>query len=175
MKEYAGSVSLKGAESPERLLDETSLFLHRVESSLPQEQQRMIRMVHDRDSILEGKKVLVVDDDVRNVFALSHALKAQRMKVIRAENGRQALELLEANPDVDAVLMDIMMPVMDGYEAITKIREQKKNWKLPILALTATAMNGDRVKCIEVGDNDYRAKPIDIEKVPSMLRVWLYM
>ena len=139
LKEYTGSVILKGAESPERLLDETSLFLHRVEASLPQDQQRMIRMVHDRDSILEGRKVLVADDDVRNVFALSHALKAQRMTVVRAENGQQALELLEDNPDVDVVLMDIMMPVMDGYEATRKIREQKKHWKLPILALTAKA------------------------------------
>ncbi len=124
---------------------------------------------------MEGKKVLVVDDDVRNVFALSHALKAQRMTVVRAENGRQALELLEANPDIDVVLMDIMMPVMDGYEAIGKIREQKKHWKLPILALTAKAMKGDREKCIDAGANDYLAKPIDIEKVLSMLRVWLYM
>ena len=175
LREYAGSVIIKGAQSPERLLDETSLFLHRVETSLPLEQQRMIRMAHDKESILQGKNILVVDDDMRNVFALSHALKSKGMTVLRAENGQKALELLEANQDIDIVLVDIMMPVMDGYETIKRIRAQEKYWKLPILALTAKAMKGDREKCIEAGANDYLAKPIDIEKVLSMLRVWLYM
>ena len=175
LREYAGSVIVKGAQSPERLLDETSLFLHRVETSLPLEQQRMIRMAHEKESILHGKNILVVDDDMRNVFALSHALKSKGMNVLRAENGKKALELLEANPDIDIVLMDIMMPEMDGYETMKRIRAQEKYWKLPILALTAKAMKGDREKCIEAGANDYLAKPIDIDKVFSMLRVWLYM
>ncbi len=172
---YSGNIILKDAKSPERLLDETSLFLHRIEASLPPKQQRMIRMAHEKETILYGKKVLVVDDDMRNIFALSHALKSHDMTVVRAENGQKALEMLEDNPDTDVVLMDIMMPVMDGYEAMQKIREQKIHWKLPILALTANAMVGDRQKCIDAGANDYLAKPIDVDKVLSMLRVWLYV
>ena len=175
LKEYTGSVIVKGVGSPERLLDETSLFLHRVEKTLPREQQRMIRLIHDKDSVLSTKKVLVVDDDMRNVFALSHALKAKGMTVITAENGQKALDALDAEQDVDVVLMDIMMPVMDGYETIQKIREDKRFWKLPILALTAKAMSGDKEKCIAAGANDYLTKPVDIEKVLSMLRVWLYL
>lgn len=175
LRQYSGSIILKGAESTERLLDETSLFLHRIETSLPQEQQRMIRMAHEKETVLQGKKVLIVDDDMRNIFALSHALKAKEMTVIRAENGQKALDMLEAHPDTDIVLMDIMMPVMDGYEAIRQIRAQEKYWKLPILALTAKAMKEDRKKCIEAGANDYLAKPIDLEKILSMLRVWLYI
>jgi CheY-like chemotaxis protein len=175
LTQYSGNIILKDAKSPERLLDETSLFLHRIEASLPPEQQRMIRMAHEKETILYGKKVLVVDDDMRNIFALSHALKSHDMTIIRAENGQKALEMLEENPDTDVVLMDIMMPVMDGYEAIHKIREQKIHWKLPILALTANAMAGDRQKCIDAGANDYLAKPIDVDKVLSMLRVWLYV
>lgn len=174
LTQYSGSIILKDAKSPERLLDETSLFLHQVESAMPPEQQRMIRMAHEKETILHGKKVLVVDDDMRNVFALSHALKTHGMTVVRAENGQQALEMLETHPDTDVVLMDIMMPIMDGYEAIREIRAQEAHWKLPILALTAKAMKGDRQKCIEAGANDYLAKPVDIDKVLSMLRVWLY-
>jgi len=175
LREYGGSVIVKGAESPARLLDETSLFLHRVESNLPAEQQKMIRMVHDKDSVLAGKKILVVDDDIRNIFALSHALKSRGMSVLRAENGQKALEVLDGNPDMDIVLMDIMMPVMDGFEAMRRIRQQERFWKLPVLALTAKAMKGDKEKCIDAGANDYLAKPIDIAKVLSMLRVWLYL
>jgi tubulin-specific chaperone A len=175
LRKYSGSIIVKGAGSPERLLDETSLFLHRIETSLPQEQQRMIRMAHEKETILCGKKVLIVEDDMRNIFALSHALKAKKMTVLRAENGKKALEILDANPDTDIVLMDIMMPVMDGFEAIRKIRAQEKYWKLPILALTAKAMKDDRKKCIEAGANDYLSKPVDLDKVMSMLRVWLYM
>jgi len=174
LREHSGSIIVKGAESPERLLDETSLLLHRIETSLPQEQQRMIRMAHEKETVLQGKKVLIVDDDMRNIFALSHGLKAKDMTVIRAENGQQALEMLEAHPDVDIILMDMMMPVMDGYEAIRQIRAQEEHWKLPILALTAKAMKDDKQKCIEAGANDYIAKPIDLDKVLSMLRVWLY-
>jgi tubulin-specific chaperone A len=175
LRKHSGSIILKGAESPERLLDETSLFLHQIETSLPQEKQRMIRMAHEKETVLSGKKVLIVDDDMRNIFALSHALKAKEMTVIRAETGQEALDMLDTHPDIDIVLMDIMMPVMDGYEAMRKIREQEKFWKLPILALTAKAMKDDRKKCIEAGANDYLAKPIDLDKVMSMLRVWLYI
>ena len=135
----------------------------------------MIRMAHEKETVLSGKKVLIVDDDIRNIFALSHALKAKEMTVIRAENGQEALVELETHQDIDIVLMDIMMPVMDGYEAMRKIREQEKYWKLPILALTAKAMKDDRKKCIEAGANDYLAKPVDLDKVMSMLRVWLYI
>ncbi len=175
LRQHSGSIIVKGAESPERLLDETSLFLHRIETSLPQEQQRMIRMAHEKETVLQGKTVLIVDDDMRNIFALSHALKTKEMVVIRAENGQKALEMLDTHPDIDIVLMDIMMPVMDGYETMRRIREQETHWKLPILALTAKAMQGDRQKCIEAGANDYLAKPIDLDKVLSMLRVWLYI
>lgn len=175
LKEYAGTVIVKGVGSPERLLDETSLFLHRVEKSLPQEQQKMIRLVHDKDSVLSTKKVLIVDDDMRNVFALSHALKAKGMTVTTAENGQKALDILDTEQDIDVILMDIMMPVMDGYETMQKIRQDSRFWKLPILALTAKAMKGDKEKCIEAGASDYLTKPIDIEKVLSMLRVWLYL
>jgi len=175
LRKHAGSIIVKGAESPERLLDETTLFLHRIETSLPLEQQRMIRMAHEKETVLQGKKVLIVDDDMRNVFALSHALKAKEMTVIIAENGQEALDMLETHGDIDIVLMDIMMPVMDGYEAMRRIREREKYWKLPILALTAKAMKGDKQKCIEAGANDYLAKPLDLDKVLSMLRVWLYI
>lgn len=175
LKEYAGSVIVKGVGSPERLLDETSLFLHRVEKTLPREQQRMIRLIHNKDSVLNTKKVLIVDDDMRNVFALSHALKAKGMTVTTAENGQIALDILNSEQDIDVILMDIMMPVMDGYETMQRIREDKRFWKLPILALTAKAMQGDKEKCIAAGASDYLTKPIDIEKVLSMLRVWLYL
>ncbi|MBN1764710.1 MAG: response regulator [Sedimentisphaerales bacterium] len=174
LQEYAHSIIIKGAASPERLLDETALFLHRVETDLPEDQQRMIRVLHDKDSLLNGKKLLLVDDDIRNIFALSHALKDKGLKVHIAENGKKALEFLDREVDVDAVLMDIMMPVMDGLEAIRRIRQQERFAHLPILALTAKAMAGDKEKCIEAGANDYIAKPVVIDKVISMLRVWLY-
>jgi CheY-like chemotaxis protein len=175
LREHCDNVVLKGVESPERLLDETSLFLHRIETALPPAQQRMIRKAHEKETILYGKKVLIVDDDIRNIFALSHALKSKGMAVSQAENGQKALDALEIDPDIDIVLMDIMMPVMDGYEAMQRIRAQEKYARLPILALTAKAMPNDRQKCIEAGANDYMAKPVDIDKVLSMLRVWLYV
>jgi CheY-like chemotaxis protein len=175
LREHCDNVVLKGVESPERLLDETSLFLHRIEAALPPAQQRMIRKAHEKETILYGKKVLIVDDDIRNIFALSHALKSKGMAVSQAENGQKALDALEIDPDIDIVLMDIMMPVMDGYEAMQRIRAQEKYARLPILALTAKAMPNDRQKCIEAGANDYMAKPVDIDKVLSMLRVWLYV
>ena len=174
LSRHAESIIIKGARSPERLLDETSLFLHRVEANLPEDKQRMLRMVHDKEAMLAGKKILLVDDDMRNVFALSSALEAHGMEVAIARNGREGVEKLSANPETDLVLMDIMMPEMDGYEAMRAIRKRKRFQDLPIIALTAKAMKGDRNKCIEAGASDYMAKPVDTDKLFSLLRVWLY-
>jgi len=174
LHEYAEKTIIKRAKSTERLLDETTLFLHRVEANLPEEKRRMLRMIHDKESILKDRKILLMDDDMRNVFALTNILEEKGMKILVGKNGRQGLERLNKNPEVDLVLMDIMMPEMDGYEAMREIRKQERFGKLPIIALTAKAMKGDRVKCIEAGANDYLAKPVDPEKLLSMLRVWLY-
>jgi CheY-like chemotaxis protein/signal transduction histidine kinase len=174
LDEYAEKVIIKGAKSPEKLLDETTLFLHRVEADLPEHQRKMLRMIHDKESILKDKEVLLADDDMRNVFAISNTLEEKGMKVLVAKNGKEALECLETKPDIDLVLMDIMMPEMDGYEAIREIRKKDNLKNIPIIALTAKAMKGDRSKCIEAGANDYLAKPVDTEKLFSMLRVWLY-
>ncbi|MBF0380299.1 MAG: response regulator [Magnetococcales bacterium] len=171
---YAQSIIIKDVRSPERLLDDTALFLHRVESELPEEQRRIIRMLHDADSLFAGRKILVVDDDMRNTFSLSAILQEKEMEVLTAGNGEEALEQLESDPDVAIVLMDIMMPGMDGYEATRKIREQQCFADLPVIALTAKAMKGDRALCIEAGANDYLAKPVDTDKLLSMMRVWLY-
>lgn len=172
--QYTNKVVVKGANSPERLLDEVSLFLHTVESSLPGEQQRMLRMLHDPEQLLRGRKILLVDDDLRNSFALSKVLKNAGLTVVMAENGQIALETLEKEDDMDMVLMDIMMPVMDGYEATKRIRRQPRFKDLPIVALTAKAMVEDRAKCIHAGANDYLAKPIDTAKLMSLMRVLLY-
>jgi tubulin-specific chaperone A len=131
-------------------------------------------MIHDKESILKDKIILLTDDDMRNVFAITNTLEEKGMNVLVAKNGMEALECLDSRPDVDLVLMDIMMPEMDGYEAIRQIRKKDNLKKLPIIALTAKAMKGDRSKCIEAGANDYLAKPVDTEKLFSMLRVWLY-
>jgi tubulin-specific chaperone A len=171
---FAESIIVKGARSPERLLAETTLFLHRVESRLPEEKRRMLTSVHDPEAMLNDRKVLVVDDDMRNVFALSSFLQEKGLKVLIGRNGKEALETLEAHPDTELVVMDIMMPEMDGYEAMEKIRSQKRFKDLPIIALTAKAMKGDRHKCIEAGANDYLAKPVNIERLFSLLRIWLY-
>jgi CheY-like chemotaxis protein len=160
--------------SPERLLDETALFLHRVEAALPPAKRRMIEQVRKKDPLLAGKKVLVVDDDVRNIFALTSVLEAHDVKVSYVENGREALATLKKDPDVDAVLMDIMMPEMDGYETTRAIRKIGRFKKLPILALTAKAMKGDREKCLEAGASDYISKPINTDQLLSLLRVWMY-
>ncbi len=165
---------LKEVRSPERLLDESTLFLHQVEASLPREQQRMLHMVHDKEAILTGKKVLLVDDDMRNIYSLTAILEEKGMEVHMAKNGLRALEALDQQPDMDLVLMDIMMPEMDGYEAMQKIRAQTRFRSLPIIALTAKAMKGDRAKCIEAGASDYLAKPIEVDKLLSLMRVWLY-
>jgi HAMP domain-containing protein/CheY-like chemotaxis protein/signal transduction histidine kinase len=170
----ADAIVVKEANSPERLLAETSIFLHRVETSLPEPKRRMLEQLLRRDPVLEGRKVLVVDDDVRNIFALTSALETYRMEVLRAENGREGIEILEQNPDIEMVLMDIMMPEMDGYETMQAIRRIDQYQDLPIIALTAKAMKADRDKCIEAGASDYIAKPLDIDQLLSMLRVWLY-
>ncbi len=171
---YASSVVIKGIHSSDRLVTETNLFLHSVESSLPMEQKKKLQVATKKNLSLEGKTVLLVDDDMRNTFALSKVLKKYDLKVILADNGQLALEKLEKEKSIDLVLMDLMMPVMDGYEAIKKIRTIEKYKELPVIALTAKAMKDDREKCLSVGANDYMPKPIDTEKLISLLKVWLY-
>ena len=170
----ARSVVVKGVESPERLLDETALFLHRVVADLPVEKQRMLDRLHHSDDALVGKKVLVVDDDVRNIFALSSVLERRGMNVITAGTGREAIAKLESTTDVAIVLMDIMMPEMDGYETMHVIRQNVAFRRLPIIALTAKAMKGDREKCLEAGASEYLAKPVNTEQLLSSLRMWLH-
>lgn len=174
LRKYSESIIIKGVKSEERLLDESALFLHRVVGNMPKKKQKMIINLHDKDIMLKDKKILLVDDDMRNVFAISAILQERGMNVIKAENGKKALEMLENETNVDLVLMDIMMPVMDGYETTKKIRQIGKFWKLPIIALTAKAMKEDREKCIAAGANDYLAKPVDVDRLLSMMRVWLY-
>ncbi|GEM_PF-826752 len=173
LMKYADSVIVKGVKSPERLLDETALFLHRVVADMPADKQQAIKQLYDKEAQLSGKRILIVDDDARNSFALSKLLADKGLKVHIAQNGQKALETLKRN-DLDLILMDIMMPVMDGFETIKRIRIQPKFRNLPILALTAKAMKGDREKCIAAGANDYLTKPIDPDRLFSMLRVWLY-
>ncbi len=171
---YTTNVVVKGANSPERLLDETSLFLHTVAASLPKTQRQMLRMLHDPEHLLRGRNVLIVDDDLRNSFALSRVLEKAELNVFMAENGQAALDLLDREEGIELVLMDIMMPVMDGYEAIGRIRAQARFKDLPIVALTAKAMREDRIRCIQAGANDYLAKPIDTDKLLSLMRILLY-
>jgi CheY-like chemotaxis protein len=170
----ARSVVVKGVESPERLLDETALFLHRVVSDLPAEKQRMLERLHSSDENLVGRKVLVVDDDARNIFALSSVLERRGMEVLTATTGREAITTLESEPGVAIVLMDIMMPEMDGYQTMEAIRTNPDFRRLPIIALTAKAMKGDREKCLEAGASDYLAKPVNTEQLLSALRIWLH-
>lgn len=174
LRKYAESIIIKDVKSPERLLDETTLFLHRVEADLPEDKRKILQKLHNKEELFEGKKILLVDDDIRNVFALSSVLESYNMEVVFAENGREAIELLQKNPDFDLVLMDMMMPEMDGYEAMRRLREMPKFQKLPIIALTAKAMKEDRAKCIEAGASDYMKKPIQTEQLLSLMRVWLY-
>jgi CheY-like chemotaxis protein/signal transduction histidine kinase len=170
----ARSVVVKGVESPERLLDETALFLHRVVATLPPEKQRMLDRLYRSDEALAGQKVLVVDDDVRNIFALSSVLERRGMTVLTAGTGREAIAMLESTPDTAIVLMDIMMPEMDGYETMQVIRQNSSFRRLPIIALTAKAMKGDREKCLEAGASEYLAKPVNTEQLLSSLRMWLH-
>ena len=174
LSRYTDRIVLKGADSENRVLDEVSLFLHSVESTLPAEQQKVIRMLHDPDQVLQGRKVLLVDDDMRNTFALSKVLQQSGVDIVMADNGALALEKLDGDPEIELVVMDIMMPVMDGYEAMRKIRAQRRFEKLPIIALTAKAMKEDRKRCLEAGANDYLPKPVDSKRLVSMMRVWLY-
>ncbi|HEU4614458.1 MAG TPA: response regulator, partial [Kofleriaceae bacterium] len=170
----AQTVIIKDVTTMERLLDETALFLHRVEANLPERKQRVLRRLAKNDPQLAERTVLVVDDDLRNIFALTSLLEGHKMNVLYAENGKRALAKLEENPRIDIVLMDIMMPEMDGYEALRRIRERDE-WKtLPVIALTAKAMKGDREKCLEAGASDYITKPVDADQLLSLLRVWLY-
>jgi CheY-like chemotaxis protein len=174
LRRYAEAIVVKDVRSPERLLDETALFLHRVENRLPAERRRTLEQLHDGNAVLRDKKILIVDDDVRNVFALTSVLEGHGMEVVFAETGAEGLEKLEANPDVALVLMDIMLPGMDGYETMKQIREQEGLQALPIIALTAKAMKGDREKSIAAGASDYIAKPVDTDQLLSLMRVWLY-
>jgi hypothetical protein len=174
IRTYSESIVVKDARSPERLLDETSLFLHRVGATAPQTNGRLLEQSYTPESIFRGKKVLIVDDDVRNVFALTSALEASGMDVIFAENGRAGIDTLRANPEVDVVLMDIMMPELDGYEAMREIRDMPEFADLPIISLTAKAMKGDRERSIESGASDYITKPVDTDQLLSLMRVWLY-
>jgi CheY-like chemotaxis protein len=169
----AGSGVVSVAQSLERLLDESSLFLHRDVSRLPESKLRMLLSLQESDTVLAEKKILVVDDDVRNIFALSSVLERYRMKVVTANTGRDAIRLIEQTPDLSLVLLDIMMPEMDGYETMRRIRGNPQFQMLPIITLTAKAMKGDREKCLEAGASDYIAKPVDSEHLLSLLRVWL--
>jgi CheY-like chemotaxis protein len=174
LRTVAKSVVLKDVQSPERLLDETSLFLHRVIADLPEAKRKMIERLHGSTEALRNRKVLVVDDDARNIFALTTILENQEMDVLSATNGRQAIELIDATSNISVVLMDIMMPEMDGYETMREIRKDARFRTLPILALTAKAMKGDREKCLQAGASDYIAKPVNTDQLLSLLRVWLY-
>jgi len=170
---YSRSIIIKGARSPERLLDEVTLFLHRVESELSAERQSMLRTVRSRDRIFEGRRVLLVDDDVRNIFSLTSALEQKGLKVEVGRNGFEAIARLDEVADIDLVLMDIMMPGMDGLEAMRRIRADGRFAKLPIIAITAKAMKDDQEQCLQAGASDYLAKPVDLDRLYSLLRVWM--
>ncbi len=174
LRAVAKTILVKGVQSPERLFDETALFLHRVVAQLPEAKQKMLNHLHVSNEVLRGRKVLVVDDDARNIFALTTMLENHQMEVISATNGRQAIELIQQQQDIGIVLMDIMMPEMDGYQTMQEIRKDPKFGALPILALTAKAMKGDRDKCLAAGAFDYVAKPVNTNELLSLLRVWLY-
>ncbi|HEX5971318.1 MAG TPA: HAMP domain-containing protein [Gemmatimonadaceae bacterium] len=174
LRKFAETIIVKDVKSPERLLDETALFLHRVEAKLPEQKRRMLERLHNADAVFSGKRVLIVDDDVRNIFSLTSMLEDHGMQVAFAENGRDAIAMLKERPDYDIVLMDIMMPGMDGYETTRAIREIPELKALPIIALTAKAMKGDREKTIAAGASDYITKPVDTDQLLSLMRVWLY-
>ncbi|AOZ93478.1 response regulator [Paenibacillus crassostreae] len=174
LRKYAESIIIKDVRSPERLLDETTLFLHRIEANLPEDKREILQKLHNKEALFENKKILLVDDDIRNVYALSSVLESYQMEVVFAENGKDALEILDKQSDFDLILMDMMMPEMDGYEAMRQIRRIPEFGNLPIIALTAKAMKEDRSKCIEAGASDYVKKPIQTEQLLSLMRVWLY-
>jgi len=172
LRNLAESILIKDARSPERLLDETSLVLHRNVANLPERQRKMLEMLHQ--GVLDGKKVLLVDDDIRNIFAMTSVLERFKMRVVSAENGKDAIQILTDQHDIDIVLMDIMLPTMDGYTTIRAIREISDFRDLPIIAVTAKAMKGDREKCIAAGASDYLCKPVEAEQLRSTLRLWLH-
>ncbi|MCP4252429.1 MAG: response regulator [Candidatus Scalindua sp.] len=174
LKQCSDSIIIKGVDSSDMLIDEVNLFLHKVEDELPEQHRKALKAMYSKDESLNGKKVLIVDDDMRNVFALSSAIQDQGMSVTVGKNGREGLEQLKANPDVDLVLMDIMMPEMDGYEAMSEIRLKDKFIDLPIIALTAKAMKGEKERCTEAGASDYLSKPVDTDRLLSLMRVWLH-
>jgi CheY-like chemotaxis protein len=174
IKKYADSIIIKTAHSYQRVLDEVGLFLHLIDESKVPKKENSIVKLGTLTEVIKNKTVLIADDDVRNIFSLSKALEKHGMKVISAIDGKQAIEKLEEHPEIDIILMDIMMPEMDGYETISAIRENQKYKNLPIFAVTAKAMIGDREKCIKVGASDYISKPVDVDQLLSLLRVWLY-
>jgi CheY-like chemotaxis protein len=174
LRERADSIVIKGVRSQERLLDEVSLFLHRTVKDLPESKRQIIQNLHETDTLLKDKKVLIVDDDMRATFSIARLLSEHGMQPLKAENGQRALRLLDQKPDLDLVLMDIMMPKMDGYETIRRIRNQDRFRNLPLIALTAKAMPEDRARCINAGANDYLPKPVDPQRLISLMRVWLY-
>jgi CheY-like chemotaxis protein len=173
LMKYSRSIIIKDARSPERLLDEVTLFLHKVESELSHDRQVMLRTVRSRDRVFEGRRVLLVDDDIRNVFALSSALEQKGAVVEVGRTGSEAIEKLNEMPDIDLVLMDVMMPVMDGLEATRRIRSDARFAKLPIIAITAKAMKDDQEQCLKAGASDYLAKPVNLDRLFSLLRVWM--
>jgi CheY-like chemotaxis protein len=174
LKRLTQTTVLKNVRSPERLADESSLFLHRRLNSLPENVRRDIEQLHEPGAVLAGKKVLVVDDDIRNIFAMTSILEPFNVNVVSAETGKAAIDILQGASDIDLVLMDIMMPQMDGFDTMRAIRKLAKFRSLPIIALTAKAMKGDREKCIEAGASDYISKPVDTNQLLALLRVWLY-
>jgi CheY-like chemotaxis protein len=173
LRRLARQSVVRYANTPDRLLEETVLFLHRSQNELSESQLEILNAIRRSDSVLAGKKVLVVDDDVRNIFALTTVLEQHNLQVLHAENGRAGIDTLLSAPDIDGVLMDIMMPEMDGYETMRAIRQLPEFKTLPIIAVTAKAMKGDRAKCIEAGASDYITKPVDLDQLFSVLRVWL--
>jgi CheY-like chemotaxis protein len=177
LRRYSSSIIIKGAKSPERLLDEVSLFLHQVVSELPAEQQKMIHEARNRDAVLEGRRILIVEDDIRNIYSLTSILEPRGAVVEIARNGQEALDVIKRQADaavpIDLVLMDVMMPVMDGLEATHRIRLESRWAKLPIIMLTAKAMPDDQERCLAAGANDYMAKPLDVDKLLSLVRVWM--
>jgi CheY-like chemotaxis protein len=173
IRNHTDSIVVKDVRSQERLLDEVALFLHHVITDLPQEKKAMISHIHDADEAMHGKVVLLVEDDMRTLFAMSKLLNEHGVITLKAENGQKAIEMLEQTPHIDMILMDMMMPVMDGYEAMRLIRAKDRFATLPIIALTAKAMAEDRSKCIAAGATDYLSKPIDSGRLLSLMRVWM--
>jgi CheY-like chemotaxis protein len=173
LRNLVESFILKGPESHEQLFDETALFLHRYVERMPEEQRKIIDMARRREPGLAGRKVLIVDDDIRNIFSLTGVLEQHDIEVIHAESGREGIAMLKETPSIDMVLMDVMMPDMDGYETMRQIRSNERFRKLPMIAITAKAMKGDREKCIEAGASEYISKPVDVDQLVSMMRVWL--